>query len=266
MKMNPSQRMKQKSDPTLMMFDLDSEQQEEAPAEQHKKYIPLEYQTGNHKHSDDPFDDCNDTADPSSNNVNNPQDPYDFTARYIQNQKTTFRTAVNEIKNGRKETHWFWFVLPTSPWVVNGVEQGSRTNRYFCLRSDDEVSAYLEFPTTKGVNLRNNYLTILTELKAQLTKKKTAIPGVMGKPKSLATLFPPKDVPKAISSFILFQRVAQQTSDPEIYALTSDVLRLHETNANNLSLFQKIRTKLLKSESNNNSKSKANNRKSQTLH
>lgn len=165
-------------------------------------------------------------------------DPHDFIGRYVSNQKTTFRTAVNEIKNGRKETHWFWFVLPTSPYVVNGVEQGSRTNRYFSLRSDEEVLAYLDFEA-QGVNLRNNYITILTEIKSQMKKGK-----------SLDKLFPAKDVPKAVASFCLFERVARENSDHEVFQLCYDVLALHEKTKQNLNLFQKIRNKLIKADKN----------------
>lgn len=186
----------------------------------HSSFIPIELQRTRYE---DPAND----------------DPYDFMGRFVSNQKTTFRTAVNEIKNGKKETHWFWFVLPTSPYIVNGVEQGSRTNRYFTLRSDEEVLAYLEFEA-QGVSLRKNYLTILSEIKYQMKKGK-----------SLDKLFPPKDTPKAVASFCLFERVARENSDHEVFQVCYDVLALHEKTKHNLNLFQKIRNKLAKAEKGN---------------
>ena len=211
----------------------------------HRAFIPLEFVT---KHSGEGQDTATATTSPAD-------DPYDLD-RYVSNQKTTFRTAVNEIRNGKKETHWFWFVLPTSPYIVNGVEQGSSTNRYFTLRSDEEVLAYLEFES-KGVNLRQNYLTILSEIKNQLKKGKR-----------LEKLFPPKDVPKAISSFCLFQRVSRENSYPEVFQLCTDVLKLDEKNRQNFSLFKKIRNKILNTTtaSEKSTSQKSNTRKSQTMH
>ena len=36
-----------------------------------------------------------------------------------------------------------WFMIPTPPYVVDGVERGSARNRRFALRSDQEVREYL---------------------------------------------------------------------------------------------------------------------------
>ena len=36
-----------------------------------------------------------------------------------------------------------WFMIPTPPYVVDGVERGSARNRRFALRSDEEVREYL---------------------------------------------------------------------------------------------------------------------------
>jgi uncharacterized protein (DUF1810 family) len=201
----------------------------------HGVFIPIHLRTQHESAEDNRYV----AAPPSPTSVasdgetnNNPDDPYEFGKRFIANQKTTFRTAVKEIKNGKKETHWFWFILPTPPYVVNGVEQGSRTNRYFTLRDDEEVKAYLEFEK-QGVNLRDNYITILTEIKAQLKKGKT-----------LEKLLGPKNAPKAVSSFCLFERIAQETSDAELYALCVKVLALDEKNRQNFKLFKNIVGKL----------------------
>lgn len=36
-----------------------------------------------------------------------------------------------------------WFMIPTPPYLVDGVERGSARNRRFALRSEDEVRDYL---------------------------------------------------------------------------------------------------------------------------
>ena len=39
------------------------------------------------------------------------QDPYSLD-RFINVQEENFEQALAEIKNGRKESHWIWYVFP----------------------------------------------------------------------------------------------------------------------------------------------------------
>ena len=39
-----------------------------------------------------------------------------------------------------------WFMIPTPPYLVDGVERGSARNRRFALRSEEEVRDYLRRP------------------------------------------------------------------------------------------------------------------------
>ena len=32
--------------------------------------------------------------------------------RFIKAQEKTYEKALNEIKNGHKETHWMWYIFP----------------------------------------------------------------------------------------------------------------------------------------------------------
>ena len=32
--------------------------------------------------------------------------------RFVKAQEDTYDTALREIKNGQKETHWMWFIFP----------------------------------------------------------------------------------------------------------------------------------------------------------
>lgn len=32
--------------------------------------------------------------------------------RFVKAQKNTYQTALTEIKNGKKRTHWMWFIFP----------------------------------------------------------------------------------------------------------------------------------------------------------
>ena len=32
--------------------------------------------------------------------------------RFIEAQKNTYNRALQEIKNGKKESHWIWYIFP----------------------------------------------------------------------------------------------------------------------------------------------------------
>ena len=88
------------------------------------------------------------TTHPIQSSVENNNDPYNLYSRLVMTQKRMFAKALMEIRQGQKRTCWLWFILPTAPYVVNGIEKGSQRNRRFALRGgDDAVRAYLEYPT-----------------------------------------------------------------------------------------------------------------------
>ena len=51
-------------------------------------------------------------------------DPFNLKGRFVDNQRTVFQTAVKEIRDGSKKTHWMWFVIPTPPYIDGGKEKG----------------------------------------------------------------------------------------------------------------------------------------------
>ena len=61
--------------------------------------------------------------------------------RFVQAQENTYETALNEIKNGKKETHWMWFIFPQ----LRGLGMSS-ISRYYGLEGIEEARAYLEHP------------------------------------------------------------------------------------------------------------------------
>jgi uncharacterized protein (DUF1810 family) len=69
-------------------------------------------------------------------------DPYDL-ERFVQAQDAggTYERAVEELRRGRKESHWMWFVFPQ----IAGLGQ-SATSRRFAIASLDEARAYLRHP------------------------------------------------------------------------------------------------------------------------
>jgi len=117
--------------------------------------------------------------------------------RYTVLQKSVHPRAVREIRNGRKESCWMWFVLPTPPFVVGGVERGSARNRAYALRSDAEARAYLQFEAD-GVSLRRNYVEMMCAVREQLSAGRKPL-----------TLFGHIDEPKLRSSARLFERITR---------------------------------------------------------
>jgi len=61
--------------------------------------------------------------------------------RFTDAQKTNYETALTEIKNGRKQSHWMWFIFPQ----VAGLGF-SETSRYYAIKNLHEATAYLNHP------------------------------------------------------------------------------------------------------------------------
>ena len=73
------------------------------------------------------------------------EDPYNL-ARFLEAQSGTVRgsdyvTALSELRNGRKRTHWMWYIFPQ----VAGLGSTDYAVRY-AIRDLDEARAYLEHP------------------------------------------------------------------------------------------------------------------------
>lgn len=52
-----------------------------------------------------------------------------------------FETALKEIKEGRKHSHWMWFIFPQ----LDGLGKSERA-KYYSLKSLEEAKAFLEDP------------------------------------------------------------------------------------------------------------------------
>jgi uncharacterized protein (DUF1810 family) len=69
-------------------------------------------------------------------------DPYDL-ERFVvaQDRVGTYDAAVAELRNGRKVSHWMWFVFPQ----IAGLGR-SATAMTYAITSLDEARAYLRHP------------------------------------------------------------------------------------------------------------------------
>ncbi|WP_160006259.1 DUF1810 domain-containing protein [Rhizobium sp. 18055] len=61
--------------------------------------------------------------------------------RFIQAQNGVYDRAIAELRNGRKRSHWMWFIFPQ----VAGLGTSSMAEKY-AIRSAEEASAYLDDP------------------------------------------------------------------------------------------------------------------------
>lgn len=67
-------------------------------------------------------------------------DPFAL-ARFLEAQEGIYANVVQELRAGRKRSHWMWFVFPQ----IDGLG-ASATARHYAIKSLDEVRAYLEHP------------------------------------------------------------------------------------------------------------------------
>ena len=67
-------------------------------------------------------------------------DPYDL-SRFVRAKAGTFEAALEELRAGRKRTHWMWFVFPQ----LKGLG-ASPTAQFYGLSGLDEATAYMGHP------------------------------------------------------------------------------------------------------------------------
>ena len=64
-------------------------------------------------------------------------DPHDL-SRFVEAQETNYSQALDELRAGRKRSHWMWYVFPQ----FAGLGNSSMSMRY-AIKSEDEAGAYL---------------------------------------------------------------------------------------------------------------------------
>lgn len=67
-------------------------------------------------------------------------DPFDLT-RFVDAQAKDYEQALAELREGKKLTHWIWYVLPQ----LRGLGSSSRSN-FYGIGSQSEARAYLAHP------------------------------------------------------------------------------------------------------------------------
>ena len=67
----------------------------------------------------------------------NMNDEYNLN-RFIEAQEDDYEIALSEVRNGRKEKHWMWYIFPQ----ITGLGM-SPIAKYFEIKSLEEARAYL---------------------------------------------------------------------------------------------------------------------------
>ena len=68
-------------------------------------------------------------------------DPHDLN-RFVLAQQHDYEHALREVTNGRKRSHWMWYIFPQ----LDGLGSSSMAQRY-AIKSAEEARAYLDHPT-----------------------------------------------------------------------------------------------------------------------
>ena len=119
--------------------------------------------------------------------------------RFVEAQDSgaTYDRAVQELRDGRKQSHWMWFVLPQ----LAGLGRSATSERY-AIRSLEEARAYLRHP-------------VLGPRLLEVAEVLAALPGAA----PADAVMGPVDALKLRSSMTLFAR-----ADPEqpVFAVVLD--------------------------------------------
>ena len=117
-------------------------------------------------------------------------DPYNL-QRFVDAQQPVLEHVYSELRNGRKTSHWMWFIFPQ----IRGLGHSS-VAQFYAISSQAEAQAYLNHPLL-GPRLRE-YTSLVLDIQG------SSIHDIFGTPDDL----------KFCSSMTLF---AHATSDNQIF-------------------------------------------------
>ena len=116
-------------------------------------------------------------------------DPFDL-QRFVDAQARVYPSVLDELRAGRKRSHWIWFVFPQ----IAGLGSSS-TAAHYAISSIDEARAYLRHEVL-GPRLR------------ECTQLVNAVQG-----RSMGEIFGSPDDLKVRSSMTLFARATEDNAD-----------------------------------------------------
>lgn len=126
--------------------------------------------------------------------------------RFLQAQNEVYLRALKEIKSGRKQTHWMWYIFPQ----IKGLGS-SMTSVFFSIKDAEEAKEYLKHPLL-GQRLR--------EISRALLELKTD---------NATVVFGSTDAMKLRSCMTLFDVVEPATVFDKVLAKFFDGIRDQKT-------------------------------------
>ena len=134
---------------------------------------------------------------------------------FVNAQAQVYRHVVEELTDGRKRTHWMWFVFPQ----LSGLGYSPMAQRY-AIRNIDQARRYLADPIL-GNRLRNNVSLMISH------KDKSAL-EILGLPDDF----------KFRSCLSLFCEAASDKSDRSLFAEALNQFYNGESDPRTLELLQ----------------------------
>jgi uncharacterized protein (DUF1810 family) len=119
--------------------------------------------------------------------------------RFLDAQDQIYQQVVEELGNGRKETHWMWFIFPQ----LIGLGRSGMAQHY-AIRDVDQAKRYLA-DSILGPRLRQAVRLLLDQ------KGKSAV-EILGSPDDL----------KLRSCLTLFREAASKQSDRDLFVKALD--------------------------------------------
>ncbi|HIT21620.1 MAG TPA: DUF1810 domain-containing protein [Candidatus Scybalousia intestinigallinarum] len=136
--------------------------------------------------------------------------------RFLQAQEKSYEIAYQEIKNGRKEGHWIWYIFPQ----IQGLGE-SATSFYYGIQNLNEAKEYLENPI-----LHDRLIEISNALLSLSGKSASEILGTLDaiKVRSSMTLFSKADPNEKV-----FAKVLEKYYQNELDSKTLEILKSQNT-------------------------------------
>jgi uncharacterized protein (DUF1810 family) len=141
----------------------------------------------------------------------NANDPFELN-RFVEAHERDYSRALDEIRSGRKRSHWMWYIFPQ----FRGLGFSS-TSQHYAIKSVDEAKAYLSHPVL-GARL-SEICEVLLQIENKTAHEIFGSPDDL-KLHSCATLFANVSPPGSV-----FHRILAKYYAGNLDAKTESLLR-----------------------------------------
>lgn len=135
-------------------------------------------------------------------------------SRFVEAHDRSYSRALEEIREGRKQSHWMWYIFPQ----IEGLGLSS-TSRFYAIADLEEARAYMQHPML-GAHMIE-ICGVLLGLSANDAEDVMGYPDDL-KLRSSMTLFS-----QAVPSVKIFQQVLDKYFDGKMDQKTLEILGEH---------------------------------------